>query len=144
MSRHLQRDAVILDEAHPGVTPTAPKDILPVLYYPHEGYLVRNSNHVYGNNDRTTLVSTGSLGESSAPVFPLDLVGKSENQSEEWQEAQIGEWGEVSQLTTLYRFGSEPEPVVVKGRDVHGLSAGGDQDYPDERTRFSLYGMVHP
>ena len=111
---HLQRDAVILDEAHPGVTPTAPKDILPVLYYPHEGYLVRNSNHVYGNNDRTTLVSTGSLGESSAPVFPLDLVGKSENQSEEWQEAQIGEWGEEAQLTTLYRFGSEPEPVVVK------------------------------
>ena len=111
---HLQLDAVVLDEAHPGVTPTAPKDVLPVLYYPHEGYLVRNSNHVYGNNERTNLVSTGSLGESSAPVFPLDLVGKSKNQSEEWQEAQIGEWGEVSQLTTLYRFGSEPEPVVVK------------------------------
>lgn len=110
---HLQLDAVVLDEAHPGVTPTAPKDVLPVLYYPHEGYLVRNTNHVYGNNERTTLVSTGTIGESSAPVFPLDLIGKSENQNAEWQEAQIGEWGEEAQLSTLYRFGPEQEPVVV-------------------------------
>ena len=110
----LQLEAVVLDEAHPGVTPTAPKDILPVLYYPYESYLVRNTNHVYGNNERTILISTGTIGESSAPVFPLDLVGEGENQSAEWQEVQIGEWGEVSRLTTLYRFESEPEPVVVK------------------------------
>lgn len=111
---YLQRDVVILDEAHPGVTPTAPKDILPVLYYPSEGYLVRNTNHVYGNNERTTLISTGTIGESSAPVFPLDLADNGENRSAEWQTVQVGEWGEVSQLTTLYRFESEPEPVVVK------------------------------
>lgn len=110
---HLQLHAVVLDEAHPGVTPTAPKDILPVLYYPYEGYLVRNTNHVYGNNERTTLVSTGTIGESSAPVFPLNLVGKGENQSAEWQEVWVGEWGEEAQLSTLYRFGPEPEPVVV-------------------------------
>ncbi len=110
----LQLDAVVLDEAHPGVTPTAPKDVLPVLYYPYEGYLVRNTNHVYGNNERTTLVSTGTIGESSAPVFPLDIASKSENQREEWHAVRIGEWGEESQLTALYRFGSEQEPVVVK------------------------------
>ena len=110
----LQLNAVVLDEAHPGVMPTAPKDILPVLYYPYEGYLVRNTNHVYGNNERTILISTGTIGEFSAPVFPLDLVGEGENQSAEWQEVQVGEWGEVSRLTTLYRFESEPEPVVVK------------------------------
>ena len=70
---YLQRDVVILDEAHPGVTPTAPKDILPILYYFHEGYLVRNSNHAYGDNERTNLVSTGTIGESFAPVLPPDL-----------------------------------------------------------------------
>ena len=111
---HLQLNAMVLDEAHPGVAPTAPKDILPVLYYLHEGYLVRNTNHVYGNNERTILISTGTLGESFAPVFPLNLADKSENRGEEWQEVRIGEWGDVSQLTTLYRFGSEPGPVVVK------------------------------
>ncbi len=110
----LQLNVMVLDEAHPGVTPTAPKDVLPVLYYPHEGYLVRNTNHVYGNNERTILISTGTIGESFAPVFPLNLADKSENRGEEWQEVRIGEWGDVSQLTTLYRFGSEPEPVVVK------------------------------
>ncbi len=110
---HLQRDAMVLNEAHPGVTPTAPKDILPVLYYPYEGYLVRNTNHIYGNNERTVLVSTGAIGESSAPVFPLDLASQSKNPSEEWQAVRIGEWGDVSQLTTLYRFGPEQEPVVV-------------------------------
>ncbi len=110
---HLQRDAVILDEAHPGVTPTAPKDILPILYYPHEGYLVRNSNHAYGDNERTNLVSTGTIGESFAPVLPLNLASQSTNPSEEWQEVWVGEWGEEAQLSTLYRFGPEPEPVVV-------------------------------
>ncbi len=76
---HLQIHAVVLDEAHPGVTPTAPKDILSVLYYPYKGYLVRNTNHVYGNDERTALISTGTIGESSAPVFPLDPVGKGDN-----------------------------------------------------------------
>ena len=117
---HLQLHAVVLDEAHPGVTPTAPKDVLPVLYYPHEGYLVRNTNHVYGNNARTTLVSTGTIGESSAPVFPIDLAGKGENQSAEWQEVWVGEWGEEAQLSTLYRFGPEQEPVVVKAGTYTG------------------------
>ena len=110
---HLQRDAVILDEAHPGVTPTAPKDILPILYYFHEGYLVRNSNHAYGDNERTNLVSTGTIGESFAPVLPLDLASRSADPSEEWQEVWVGEWGEEAQLSSLYRFEPEQEPVVV-------------------------------
>lgn len=110
---YLQRDVVILDEAHPGVTPTAPKDILPILYYFHEGYLVRNSNHAYGDNERTNLVSTGTIGESFAPVLPPDLASQSVNPSEEWQEVWGGAWGEEAQLSTLYRFGPEQEPVVV-------------------------------
>ena len=106
----LKLDVVVIDEAHPGVTPTAPKDILPVLYYPHEGYLVRNTNHVYGNNERTTLVSTGTIGESFAPVFPLDL----KKSGEEWHAVDVGSWGQMSQLDTKYRFVSEKEPIAVK------------------------------
>ncbi len=109
----LQLNAMVLDEAHPGVTPTAPKDILPVLYYPHEGYLVRNTNHVYGNNERTILISTGTIGESFAPVLPLDFASRSAPPSGEWQEVWVGEWGEEAQLSTLYRFGPEQKPVVV-------------------------------
>lgn len=106
----LQLEAVVIDEAHPGVMPTAPKDVLPVLYYPHRGYLVRNTNHVYGDNEHTTLVKAGSIGEASAPVLPLDPVPTGGG----WHTVQAGEWGEMSQLDTEYRSQLETEPVVVE------------------------------
>lgn len=102
-------EAVVIDETHPGVTPTAPRDVLPVLYYPHGDYLVRNTNHVYSDDERTMLMQTGSLGEAAAPVLPLDPAAP----RTDWHTVQAGEWGEMSQLDTEYRFRSEPDPVVV-------------------------------
>lgn len=102
-------EAVVIDETHPGVTPTAPRDVLPVLYYPRGDYLVRNTNHVYSDDERTMLMQTGTLGEAAAPVLPLDpAVPRTD-----WQTVEAGEWGEMSQLDTEYRFRPEPDPVVV-------------------------------
>ena len=102
-------EAVVIDETHPGVTPTAPRDVLPVLYYPRGDYLVRNTNHVYSDDERTMLMQTGTLGEAAAPVLPLDPA----TPRTDWHTVQAGEWGEMSQLDTEYRFRSEPDPVVV-------------------------------
>ena len=114
----LKLDVVVFEEAHPGVTPTAPKDILPVLYYPYGGYLVRNTNHVYGDDERTTLVSMGTIGESFAPVFPLALIGNNaesgDEPSKDWQKVEVDKWGEMSQLDTQYRFVPEKEPIAVQ------------------------------
>ena len=102
-------EAVVIDETHPGVTPTAPRDVLPVLYYPRGDYLVRNTNHVYSDDECTMLMQTGTLGEAAAPVLPLDPAAP----RPDWHTVRAGEWGEMSQLDTEYRFRSEPDPVVV-------------------------------
>lgn len=112
----LQKDVMVVDETHPGVDPKAPRDVLPVLYSLNEGYLVRNTNHVYANDDRSTMVATAIIGESFAPVLPMDPEKKTVG----WKNMNMGRMATMSELSTLYRVGRAPEAVIVNAGKFEG------------------------
>ena len=112
----LQKDVMVVDETHPGVDPKAPRDVLPVLYSSREGYLVRNTNHVYANDERSTMVATAIIGESFAPVLPMDLEKKSVG----WKNMNMGRRATMSELDTQYRVGRALEAVIVNDRKFKG------------------------
>ena len=112
----LQKEVMVVDETHPGVDPKAPRDVLPVLYSSHAGYLVRNTNHVYANDERSTMVATAIIGESFAPVLPMDLEKKSVG----WKNMDMGRMATMSELGTQYRVGRAPEVVIVKAGKFEG------------------------
>lgn len=110
---HLQQEALLVDEVHPGVAPGAAPETLPVLYYPREGYLVKDSAHIYSNPQRTSLISTGNLGEAVAPILPL----WTQNDGTDWNPVGAEHWGKVSRLSILYRIHPEKETVTIQGTE---------------------------
>lgn len=125
---HLKKDAVLIDETHPGVALGTPSEVLPVLYYASEGYLVRDTAYIYSNPQRTSLISTGNLGEAVAPILPLDL----KKGGTDWQPVDEEQWGKASRLDVTSHFRSEQEMVAVKAGTypecvkVEGTVARGD------------------
>jgi hypothetical protein len=107
---HLQQDALLIDEVHPSGTPGTSPEVVPVLYYAREGYLVRDTAYIYSNPQRTSLISTGNLGEAVAPILPLDL----QKDGTDWQPVDDEHWGKASRLDVTSHFRSGKETVVVK------------------------------
>jgi hypothetical protein len=110
---HLQREALLVDEVHPGVAPGAAPETLPVLYYPREGYLVKDSAHIYSNPQRTSLISTGNLGEAVAPVLPL----WTQNDGTDWNPVGAEHWAQASRLSVIYRIHPEKETLTIQGKE---------------------------
>jgi hypothetical protein len=80
---HLKQEALLVEETHPAAVADASPDIMPVLYYPREGYLVRDTSYIYSNTQRTSLISTGNLGEVVRPILPL------------WRQVERTDWKPV-------------------------------------------------
>jgi hypothetical protein len=91
---HLKQDVLLKDEAHAATNGGAVTEVVPVLYYPRQGYLVRDTAHIYSNPQRTSLMSTGNLGEAAARVLPLwkHLDGTA------WQPVDTEHWGTAANL----------------------------------------------
>ena len=107
---HLVQEAVLIDEIHStGPAGTTP-ETLPVLYYPREGYVVRNTSYIYASTNRTNLVATGNLGEAVSPVLPL----WPKNDGTDWQPVSAEHWGKASRLDIRHRFHPDKEAVTVK------------------------------
>ncbi len=125
---HLQQEALLIDESHPSGTPGTSPEVVPVLYYVREGYLVRDTAHIYSNPQRTSIVSTGNLGEAVASVLPLWL----KNDGTDWQPVDVEHWGRASRLDIGYCFHPERETMAVKAGEyadcvrVEGTVARGD------------------
>src|SRR5215204_2521382 len=82
---HLKQDALLIDESHASGIPGADPEVMPVLYYAREGYLVRDTAHIYSNPQRTSLMSTGNLGEAVVPILPL------------WRQVEGTDWKPVDE-----------------------------------------------
>jgi hypothetical protein len=108
---HLKQDALLVDEVYAAEASEAASDVVPVLYYPHDEYLVRDTSHIYSNPQRTSLVSTGNLGEAVTPVLPL----RPDNDGTGWRPVGGEHWGKASRLSLTYRLHPERETVSVKG-----------------------------
>jgi len=106
---HLKQDALLIDETHPSAATAASPETMPVLYYFHEGYLVRDTAYIYSNPQRTSLISTDNLGEAAAPILPLDL----KKDGTDWQPVDDEHWGKASRLDVTSHFRSEKETVAV-------------------------------
>ena len=106
----LGQEAVLIDETHPSGPSGSAPEVLPVLYYPREGYLVRDTSYIYVSSNRTSPVSTGNLGEAVTPVLPLWL----KNEGTDWQPVSAEHWGKASGLVIGYRLSPEKEAVTVK------------------------------
>lgn len=128
---HLKHEALLTDETHPSEAPGEFPEVVPVLYYPREGYLVRDTAYIYSNPQRTSLVSTGNLGEAVAPILPL----RPQHDGTDWQPVQIENWGTASRLSIAYQLHSQKETVTtttgkyadcvrVEGTVAHGDGSG--------------------
>jgi hypothetical protein len=108
---HLKQEVLLFDETYLVAATGAVLEIVPVLYYPHEGYLVRDTAHIYSNPQRTTLMSTGNLGEAVSPVLPL---WKHANGAD-WQPVDAEHWAKAANLTIAYHVHPEKrEALTVK------------------------------
>jgi hypothetical protein len=107
---HLKQEALLVEETYPSTTADAFPEVMPVFYYPRQGYLVRDTAHIYSNPQRTSFVSTGNLGEAVAPILPLDL----KKDGTDWLPVDDEHWGTASRLDVTSHFRSEKEAVVVK------------------------------
>jgi hypothetical protein len=127
-SPSLKQNALVIDEVYSVGDPGAASDVAPVLYYPREGYLVRDTSHIYSNPQRTSLISTGNLGEAVAPVLPLwpNADGT------DWQPVGAESWGKASRLSIAYRFHPERETVSINSGEykdcmrIEGMIDRGD------------------
>jgi hypothetical protein len=105
----LQQEVLLVEETHPGAAVDASAEVAPVLYYPREGYLVRDTSYIYSNPQRTSLLSTGNLGEAVAPVLPLwrQVDGT------DWSSVDAEHWGKASKLDVAYRVHPEKREIVT-------------------------------
>lgn len=96
----LKQEVLLFEETHPKATADATPEITPILYYPREGYLVRDTSYIYSNPQRTSLLSTGNLGEAVSPVLPLwrNLDGS------DWKPVALEHWGKAANLDISYRI----------------------------------------
>ena len=108
---HLKQEALLVEETHPAAAADASPDIMPVLYYPREGYLVRDTSYIYSSPQRTSLISTGNLGEAVVPILPLWR----QVEGTDWKPVDEEHWGRASGLAIAYRVHPEKrETVTVK------------------------------
>jgi len=113
----LKQEVLLVDETHPAAVTDSSPEVIPVLYYPREGYLVRDTAHIYSNPQRTSLMSTGNLGEAVMPVLPLwqHVDGT------DWKPVDTEHWGRASRLSLAYHIHPEKRETVT-------LKSGSYQD----------------
>ena len=107
----LKQDALLVEETYPAAAADASPDIMPVLYYPRKGYLVRDTSYIYSNPERTSLLATGNLGEAVVPLLPLwqQIEGR------DWKPVEEEYWGSAARLAIAYHLHPEKrETVTVK------------------------------
>jgi hypothetical protein len=107
----LKQEALLIEETHPTEASDTSPDIIPVLYYPREGYLVRDTSYIYSNPQRTSLMSTGNLGEAVVPILPL----WQQVDGADWKPVDEEHWGRAARLAIAYHIHPEKrETVTVK------------------------------
>ena len=106
---HLKQDALLIDESHASGIPGADPEVMPVLYYAREGYLVRDTAHIYSNPQRTSLMSTGNLGEAVVPILPLWQQGE----GTDWKPVDEEHWGRAARLAIAYHVHPEKREMVT-------------------------------
>ncbi len=107
----LKQEALLVEETHPAAATDTSLDIMPVLYYLREGYLVRDTAHIYSNPQHTSFVSTGNLGEAVTPILPLwrHVDGT------DWKPVDEEHWARAARLDIAYHIHPEKrETVTVK------------------------------
>jgi len=108
---HLKQEMLLVEETHPPIATDTTPEILPVLYYPREGYLVRDTTHIYSNPQRTSLMSTGNLGEAVTPTLPLWR----HNNGTDGKPVDEKHWAKTSKLNIAYHIHPKKrETVAVK------------------------------
>jgi hypothetical protein len=143
---HLKQDVLLFDETHPAAAAGAAAEVVPVLYYPREGYLVRDTAHIYSNPHQTSLLSTGNLGEAVSPVLPL----WKQVDGTDWQPVDNEHWAKVADLSISYHVHPETrETVSVKAGTyqdcvmINGtVSRGGGEGYRYQEWYAPNVGMV--
>ena len=143
---HLKQDILLFDETHPATAAGAVSEIVPVLYYPRDGYLVQDSAHIYSNPQRTSLISTGNLGEAVSPVLPL----WKQVDGTDWQSVDNEHWAKVANLAISYHVHPEKrETVTVKAGTYQDcvmitgtVSRGGGEGYRYQEWYAPHVGMV--
>src|SRR5215203_2345472 len=106
---HLKQDALLIDESHASGIPGADPEVMPVLYYAREGYLVRDTAHIYSNPQRTSLMSTGNLGEAVVPILPLWR----QVEGTDWKPVDEEHWGRAARLAIAYHVHPEKREMVT-------------------------------
>jgi hypothetical protein len=111
---HLEQEALVIEETYPAAASDTSPDIMPVLYYPREGYLVRDTSYIYSNPERTSLISTGNLGEAVVPLWPPWPLWR-QVEGRDWIPVEEEYWGRAARLAIAYYVHPETrETVTVK------------------------------
>lgn len=143
---HLQQDALLFDETHPVAAAGAVPEVVPVLYYPREGYLVRDTAHIYSNPQQTSLLSTGNLGEAVSPVLPL----WKQVDGTDWQPVDNEHWAKVANLGISYHVHPEKREIVTVKAGTYQdcvmidgtVSRGGGEGYRYQEWYAPNVGLV--
>ncbi len=106
---HLKQEALLVEETHPPIATDTTPEILPVLYYPREGYLVRDTTLFEPSTHQLNVHRQLGRGGNA------DLTLVATHDGTDWKHVDEKHWAKASKLNIAYHIHPEKrETVAVK------------------------------